>query len=43
MEVESDEFTQQVRCALEADLSITAALSYHVSDGFIGDLEDRDS
>lgn len=42
MEVYSDEFVQQVRRALEADLPLIAAIHYRSTDGFIGEVKDRD-
>jgi nucleoside-triphosphatase len=42
MEVYSDEFTRQVRRALDMDLPLIAAIHYHSTDGFIGDIKTRD-
>lgn len=42
MEVCSDEFVQQVRRALDADLPLVTAIHYHSTDGFIGEVKDRD-
>jgi nucleoside-triphosphatase len=42
MEVYSDEFVQQVRRALDADLPLVAAIHYHSTAGFIGEVKNRD-
>lgn len=42
MEVASDEFTWQVRRALDADQPLLAAIHYHATDGFIGEVKNRD-
>lgn len=42
MEVYSDEFKRQVRRALDGDLPLIAAIHYHVTEGFIGEVKDRD-
>lgn len=42
MEVYSEAFVQQVRCALDADLPLIAAIHYRSTEGFIGEVKDRD-
>ena len=41
MEVYSDEFIKQVRRALDADLPLVAAIHYHSTEGFIGEVKGR--
>ncbi len=41
MEVASEEFTRQIRRALDADLPLIAAIHYDATDGFIGEVKDR--
>jgi nucleoside-triphosphatase len=42
MEVFSDEFRRQVRRGLDGDLPLIAAIHYHATEGFIGEVKDRD-
>lgn len=42
MEVYSDEFRRQVRRGLDGDLPLIAAIHYHATEGFIGEVKDRD-
>lgn len=42
MEVYSGEFRQQVTHALDTDEPLIAAIHYHTTDGFIGEVKDRD-
>lgn len=42
MEVYSDEFVEQVRRALDADLPLVAAIHYRSTEGFIGEVKGRD-
>jgi nucleoside-triphosphatase len=42
MEVYSDEFRRQVRRGLDDDLPLIAAIHYHATEGFIGEVKDRD-
>jgi nucleoside-triphosphatase len=42
MEVYSDEFTRQVRRALDMDIPLIAAIHYRSTDGFIGEVRTRD-
>lgn len=42
MELFSDEFIQQVRRALNSDLPLVAAIHYHSTEGFIGEIKNRD-
>jgi len=42
MEVYSDEFRRQVRRALDGDLPLIAAIHYHATEGFIGEVKNRD-
>lgn len=41
MEGYSDEFIKQVRRALDADLPLVAAIHYHSTEGFIGEVKGR--
>lgn len=42
MEVHSDEFTRQVRRALDGDVPLLAAIQYSSASGFIGEVKQRD-
>lgn len=42
MEVYCEEFREQVRRALDADLPLMAAIQYHETEGFIGEVKNRD-
>lgn len=41
MEVYSDAFRQQVNRAFDTDKPLIAAIHYHTTDGFIGEVKDR--
>lgn len=42
MEVYSDEFVQQVRRALDSDFPLVAAIHYRSTEGFIGEVKERE-